>query len=120
MAQQDNVLYMPHLSYFYPSSTITCEATVYVSIPLGEAYLKARAQALLRQGFKTQIWVWHGHGPSPLYVGAMVRDFFEETHVPILSIDSIDAAQADRAFKGPKDKLIYGKYALVGRIEDLP
>jgi hypothetical protein len=46
---------------------------------LGEAYLKAMAHSLLRQGFRTQIWVWH-----------------------------------------EKDKLMYGKYVLVGHIEDLP
>lgn len=117
MAEEADAVYMPNLAYFYPGSTITSEATVYVSIPLGESYLKAIAHSLLRQGFKTQIWVWHGHGPSPLYVGAMVRDFFEETHVPILAID---AAQAERAYKGEKDKIMYGKYALVGHIEDLP
>jgi hypothetical protein len=117
MAEEADALYLPNLCYFYPGSTITSAATVYTSIPLGEAYLKAMAHSLLRQGFRTQIWVWHGHGPSPLYVGAMVRDFFEETHVPILSID---AAQAERAYKGEKDKLMYGKYVLVGHIEDLP
>ena len=117
MAEEADAVYMSNLCYFYPGSTITSPATVYTSIPLGEQYLKAIAHSLLRQGFKTQIWVWHGHGPSPLYVGAMVRDFFEETHVPILAID---AAQAERAYNGEKDKIIYGKYALVGHIEDLP
>lgn len=117
MAADADAVYMPNLCYFYPGSTITSSATVYISIPLGEEYLKAVAHSLLRQGFKTQIWVWHSHGPSPLYLGAMVRDFFEETHVPILAVD---AAQAERAYKGEKDKLMYGKYALVGHIEDLP
>jgi creatinine amidohydrolase len=117
MAEEADAVYMPNLAYFYPGSTITSSATVYVSIPLGEAYLKSIAHSLLRQGFKTQIWVWHGHGPAPLYVGAMVRDFFEETHVPILSID---AAQAERAYKGEKDKVMYGKYGMVGHLEDLP
>lgn len=117
MAEEADAVYMPNLCYFYPGSTITSSATVYVSIPMGEAYLKAIAHSLLRQGFKTQIWTWHGHGPSPLYVGAMVRDFFEETHVPILAID---AARSERAYKGEKDKILYGKYALVGHIEDMP
>jgi hypothetical protein len=117
MAEETDSVYLPNLCYFYPGSTITSSATVYISIPLGEAYLKAMAHSLLRQGFKTQIWVWHGHGPSPLYVGAMVRDFFEETHVPILAID---AAQAERTYKGQKEMLMYGKYAFVGHIEDLP
>src|ERR1044071_1334575 len=53
MAQEADALYMPNLAYFYPGSTITSEATVYISIPLGEAYLKAIAHSLLRQGFKT-------------------------------------------------------------------
>jgi creatinine amidohydrolase len=117
MAEEVDAVYLPNLCYFYPGSTITSSATVYISIPLGETYLKAIAHSLLRQGFKTQIWVWHAHGPSPLYVGAMARDFFEETHVPILAIN---ASEAERAYKNQKDKIMYGKYAFVGHIEDMP
>lgn len=117
MAEEADAVYLPNLCYFYPGSTITSSATVHISIPLGETYLKAIAHSLLRQGFKTQIWVWHAHGPSPLYVGAMARDFFEETHVPILAIN---ASEAERQYKNQKDKIVYGKYALVGHIEDMP
>jgi creatinine amidohydrolase len=117
MAEEGDAVYLPNIAFMYPGSTITSAATLYMSIPASTAFLKEIARSLLRQGFRTQIWVWHGHGPSPLYVGAMCRDFFEEYHVPILAYD---AATAERNFKGPKDKILYGKYALVGHIEDLP
>jgi hypothetical protein len=117
MAEEGDAVYLPNVSFMYPGSTITSAATVYLSIPDSFNYLKAIAHSLYRQGFHTQIWVWHGHGPSPLYVGAMARDFFEEVHVPILALD---ASVAERNFKGEKDKIEYGKYALVGHIEDMP
>lgn len=117
MAIETDSVYLPNISFMYPGSTITSAATVYLSIPDSFNYLKNIAHSLYRQGFHTQFWVWHGHGPSPLYVGAMTRDFFEEVHVPIVSLD---AGVAERAYKGEKDKINYGKYALVGHIEDLP
>ena len=117
MAEESGAVYLPNIAFMYPGSTITSAATMYMSIPASTAFLKEIARSLLRQGFRTQIWVWHGHGPSPLYVGAMCRDFFEEYHVPILAYD---AAMAERAYKGSKDKILYGRYALVGHLEDLP
>src|SRR5690606_29905565 len=90
MAEAVDGLFAPNLSYFYAGSTITSEATVNVSLDESRQYLKASAKSLLRQRFRTQIWVTMGHGPAPLFVGSMVREFFEETHVPILRIDATE------------------------------
>ena len=117
MAEKADAVYLPYLAYFYPGSTITSAATVYMSLSEGEAYLKILAKSLLRQGFRTQIWVTMGHGPSPLTVGTMVRAFFEETHVPILNIEMSTIV---RNMKGDYTKIMYGGYAILGRLDDIP
>lgn len=83
MAEEADGLVLPHVIYFYPGVTITGPGSVYVPYDIGEAYLKAIAQSLLRQGFRRQIYL-SAHGPSDQYVSGMVRQFFEETKVPIL------------------------------------
>jgi creatinine amidohydrolase len=117
MAEDADAVYLPHLAYFYPGSTVTSAATVYMSLSEGEAYLKILAKSLLRQGFRRQIWVTMGHGPSPLTVGTMVRAFFEETHVPILNIE---VSNMVREMKGDHSKIMYGEYSILGRLEDIP
>ena len=117
MAEEADAVYLPYLAYFYPGSTITSAATVYMSLSEGETYLKIIAKSLLRQGYRRQIWVTMGHGPSPLTVGTMVRAFFEETHVPILNIE---VSNVVRAMKGDYSKMMYGEYSMLGRLGDIP
>jgi creatinine amidohydrolase len=117
MADASDALFAPNLSYFYAGSTITSEATVNISLSQSREYLKQLAKSLLRQGFRTQIWVVSGHGPAPLFVGSMVREFFDETHVPILAID---AAEVARKQNRDRNKISYGTYSMLGRIDDLP
>src|SRR5712691_6233823 len=85
MAEEADGLVLPHVIYFYPGVTVTGVGSVYVPEDLGEAYLKAIAHSLLRQGFRRQIYL-SAHGPSDQFVGGMVRQFFEETKDPILYI----------------------------------
>src|SRR6516225_1963461 len=85
MAEEADGLILPHVIYFYPGVTVTGVGSVYVPEDLGEAYLKAIAHSLLRQGFRRQIYL-SAHGPSDQFVSAMVRQFFEETKDPILYI----------------------------------
>src|SRR6516225_11250953 len=85
MAEEADGLVLQHVIYFYPGVTVTGAGSVYVPEDLGEAYLKAIAHSLLRQGFRRQIYL-SAHGPSDQFVSAMVRQFFEETKDPILYI----------------------------------
>src|SRR5260370_11196014 len=80
MAEEADAVYLPYLAYFYPGSTITSAATVYMSLSEGETYLKILAKSLLRQGYRRQLWSPMGHGPSPLTAGTMVRAVLQETH----------------------------------------
>lgn len=117
MAEAAGGLYAPNLAYFYAGSTATSAASVNISLEQSRSYLKELAKSFLRQGFKTQIWVTNGHGPAPLFVGSMAREFFDETHVPILAIDAGNAASRLRRDRG---KMLYGAYALLNRLDDLP
>src|SRR5215469_2580758 len=83
MAEEADGLVLEHVIYFFPGVTVTGPGSVYVPEDLGEAYLKAIAHSLLRQGFRRQIYI-SAHGPSDQFVSGMVRQFFEETKVPIL------------------------------------
>ena len=58
------------------------QATVNISPSQGVAFLKAVAQSLLRQGFRRQVYISSGQGPAPLTGGTLVREFFDEEHVP--------------------------------------
>ena len=120
MAEQTGALYMPGLIWSYPGTTVVAESTIYLSPSVGTAYLKLVARSLLRQGFRRQVWISQGQGPAPLTLGTLVREFFDETHVPILYID------LDRHFPRLKlesdfrHKQLYGAHLIAGRMEDLP
>jgi creatinine amidohydrolase len=142
MAEEADGLILPHVIYFYPGVTVTGVGSVYVPEDLGEAYLKAIAHSLLRQGFRRQIYL-SAHGPSDQFVSAMVRQFFEETKDPILYIHIPYLNRAARggaatsqnsggrggrgaggggqgASPGAFRSIGYGSYAIVGRLGDLP
>ena len=120
MAEEAKGLYLPGLVWSYPGTTSLASASIYVSPQAGTQFLKQLAHSLLRQGFRRQVYLSASHGPAPLTVGTMVREFFEETQVPILYINmdmilpklSLDARQRER--------LLYGAHAITSRLEDLP
>lgn len=86
MAEKLDALVLPNLPYFYAGATATGRGTTQVSVRAGIDYLGAIARSLLRQGFKRQIYL-SLHGPAHMTICPMVRDFFDETGVPILYLD---------------------------------
>jgi len=120
MAELTDTLYMPGLIWSFPGTTVVAPATVYISPAAGTAYLKIIAKSLLRQGFRRQIWISSGQGPAPLTVGTLVREFFEETHVPILYIDMDMYLPRLKLTQDARSKVLYGAHYISGRIEDLP
>ena len=127
MAEEADGLVLPHVMYFYPGVTITGRGSVYVSQEVGLAYLKEIARSLLRQGFRRQIYT-SAHGPSNQYVGALVREFFEETKDPILYVETgrlLQNAQARGAAPKASESnnfraVGYGAYQIVGRLNEIP
>lgn len=120
MAEETNALYMPGLIWSFPGTTVIAASTIYMSPAAGTTYLKILAHSLLRQGFRRQVWLSSGQGPAPLTVGTLVREFFEETRVPILYID-MDAYLPKMKFApDARSKALYGAHYITGRIEDIP
>ena len=133
MAEAGDGLVLTGLPYFYAGATASGRGTVQVSVRQGIDYLGAIARSLLRQGFKRQIYI-SMHGPAHMTCSPMVRDFFDETGVPILYMDmtmqmfgaSRDLFNTDAMGKDPKafmetlDSLFVAAYDILGRLEDVP
>lgn len=133
MAEACDALVLTGLPYFYSGATASGRGTVQVSVRQGIDYLGAIARSLLRLGFKRQIYV-SLHGPAHMTVSPMVRDFYDETGVPILYMDMTmqlfnharDLFQTDKMAADPKafmkllDSMFVGAYQIMGRIEDVP
>lgn len=132
MAEACGGLVLTGLPYFYSGATASGRGTVQVSVRQGIDYLGAIARSLLRQGFKRQIYLSF-HGPAHMTICPMVRDFFDETGVPILYMDLMIQMQrllAAEAKQGhPIDAMGFmrrfhdmtaGSYQIMGRLEDVP
>jgi creatinine amidohydrolase len=140
LAEEVDGLVLPNLSYFYPGGTAPASGTVLVEPSQEMAYLTAIAQSLLRQGFRRQIYV---AGHMPFIITPWIREFFDETKVPILYFPTQGLAaqgqagadaqvargartQAGRGTARSQDlgenvqTLLYGAYSIVGRLEDIP
>lgn len=120
MADELNALYMPGLVWSYPGTTLIAQATVNISPTQGLEFLRAVARSLLRDGFRRQVYISSGQGPAPLTAGTLVREFFDQEHVPLLYIDM--DAYIPRLKLGPdaRSKVLYGAHYITGRIIDLP
>lgn len=123
MAKQVDGLVLTGLPYFYAGATASGRGTVQVSVRQGIDYLGAIARSLLRQGFKRQIYISF-HGPAHMTCSPMVRDFFDETGVPILYMDLTMQMMknAGNIFKGVDTfhAITVGAYDIMGRLQDVP
>ena len=123
MAEACDGLVLTGLPYFYAGATASGRGTVQVSIRQGIDYLSAIAHSLLRQGFKRQIYISF-HGPAHMTCSPMVRDFFDETGVPILYMDltmQMTRNAADLfADLDSFHAITVGAYKIMGRLEDIP
>src|SRR5437763_2881048 len=120
MADELDALYMPGLIWSYPGTTMIAQATVNISPSQGVEFLRATAQSLLRQGFRRQVYISSGQGPAPLTGGTLVREFFEQEHVPILYIDMDTFLPKLKLAPDARSKALYGAHYITGRIIDLP
>lgn len=116
MAEETDGLVFPYLAYFFPGGTVVGKGTVYVTPSEGLAYIKAIAHSLLRQGFRRQIYLT-AHGPSPQTLSPLVREFFDETKDPILYIE---LGTLMRKAGADFNKVLFGAYSVVGRLDDIP
>jgi creatinine amidohydrolase len=120
MAEETGALYMPGLVWSFPGTTVVAPATIYMTPSAGTEYLKIIAKSLLRQGFRRQVWISMSQGPAALTVGTMVREVFEETHVPVLYVDMDTYLPKLKLPSDARSKALYGAHYITGRIEDIP
>ncbi len=120
MAEEVDALYMPGLIWSYPGTTMIAESTINISPSQGISFLRAIAHSLLKQGFRRQVYLSSGQGPAPLTVGTMVREFFDEEHVPILYIDMDTYLPKLKVTQEARGKALYGAHYITGRLVDLP
>lgn len=85
---------------------------------------EAIARSLLRLGFKRQVYLSF-HGPAHMTICPMVRDFFDETGVPILYTDmmiQMGRQKPDwlRDIAASFHAMTVGAYQIMGRLEDVP
>ena len=116
MAEEADGLVLPNLAYFFPGGTVVGKGTIYITPSEGLPYLKAIARSLLRQGFRRQIYLTD-HGPSPQTLSPLVREFFDETKDPILYIEM---GSLMRKAHADFNKVLFGAYSVVGRLDDIP
>ncbi|CEI72760.1 MULTISPECIES: creatininase family protein [Romboutsia] len=123
MAEKVNGLVLNNLPYFYAGATASGRGTVQVSVRAGIDYLYQIAKSLLTKGFKRQIYISF-HGPAHMTCSPMVRDFFDDTKVPILYLDLCMSMfkKSSGVFKDINDfhYISFGAYELMGRLEDIP
>lgn len=133
MAEACDGLLLTGLPYFYAGATASGRGTVQVSVRQGIDYLGAIARSLLRQGFHRQIYL-SLHGPAHMTVSPMVRDFYDETGVPILYMDMTmqmfhhakELFETDTSNGNPPnfmklmDSMFVGGYQIMGRLTDVP
>ncbi|MDF2523069.1 MAG: hypothetical protein K0R31_710 [Clostridiales bacterium] len=121
MAEAADGLVLNNLPYFYAGGTAIGRGTVQMSIKDGMNYLDKIAHSLLKQGFRRQIYL-SLHGPASLTIEPMVRDFFDETKVPIIYIElmrTIGSKIKNFSFDNFND-LIIGGYSLLGKLDEIP
>ena len=122
MAESCDGLVLTGLPYFYAGATASGRGTVQVSVRQGIDYLGAIARSLLRLGFKRQVYLSF-HGPAHMTICPMIRDFYDETGVPILYMDMMMQFGKNKdlftSFTAFHD-ITVGAYKLMGRLEDVP
>ena len=120
MADELDALYMPGLIWSYPGTTMIASATVNISPSQGISFLRGLAQSLLHQGFRRQVYISSGQGPAPLTAGVLVREIFDEEHVPLLYIDMDTYLPKLKLDPQARSKALYGAHYMTGRLIDLP
>lgn len=124
MAEAVDGLVLHNLPYFYAGSTIRGRSTVQVNVEPSIQYLKEITKSLIRQGFRRIIFISF-HGPAHIYISPVVRDIFEEYHVPVLYIDPLHAIGFSDLMAGAVSEdafteLILAGYDILGRLDEVP
>jgi creatinine amidohydrolase len=106
--------------FAYPGGTTSGRGSIYVSPSDWTDYIKTVATSLLRQGFKTQIYLT-GHGPSHSFMDTFLFEFLAEKKVAVMHMSMgtvIGTLKLDT--KADRGATMLGTYSIVGRLNDVP
>lgn len=120
IAEKVDALVLEHMVFAYPGGTTTGRGSIYVSPSEWANFLKTIATSLLRQGFKTQIYIT-AHGPSHSFMDTFVFEFLAENKVPVLHMNMGSVASGlTLNTKVERGSTMLGSYSIVGRLNDVP
>lgn len=120
IAEKMDALVLEHMVFAYPGGTASARGTVYVSASDYAKYIKIIATSLLRQGFKTQIYIT-GHGPSHSFMDTFLFDFMAEQKIAVLHMNmGTVASNLKLETKVDRGATTLGSYAIAGRLNDVP
>ena len=119
LAEKVDALVLEHMVFCYPGGTTTGRGSVYVSPTDYTKFIKIIATSLLRQGFKTQIYIT-GHGPSHSFMDPFLFEFLAETKVPVAHITmNTIASNLTLTTETERGATMLGSYSIVGRLDDI-
>ena len=124
MAEQVDGLIVGELNYLFCGANCVSRGTVKMTIEIGYSYVKELCYSLINQGFRRIIMVSF-HGPAYLTGGAVSRDIFDETKVPVAYIDLINLLKEAEAngYKLPEgssmNDFFYGGYEILNKKNEL-
>jgi creatinine amidohydrolase len=120
IAEKMDALVLEHMVFAYPGGTASARGTVYVSPSEWANFIKTIATSLLRQGFKTQIYIT-GHGPSHSFMDTFLFEFMAEKKIAVLHMSmGTVASNLKLDTKVDRGATTLGSYAIVGRLNDVP
>ena len=119
LAEKVDALVLEHMVFCYPGGTTSGRGSVYTSPTYYTKFIKIIATSLLRQGFKTQIYIT-GHGPSHSFMDAFLFEFLAENKVPVAHITmGTIASNLTLTTKTEPGATMLGSYSIVGRLDDI-
>lgn len=137
IAEKVDGLLLQNVLYFNVGGTQIGRGTIHMSMSESFRYTKELAHSLLNQGFKRQIWI-PSHVPTSMFLEGMLVEFFDETKVPMLYLNTGDyfrnlgltpdpwksLGQKTYTKSGkevhPMDDTIYASYRMAGRLNAIP
>ena len=124
MADQVDGLILGESNYLFCGANCVSRGTVKMTIETGYRYVKEICYSLINQGFRRIIMISF-HGPAYLTGGAVARDIFDETKVPVAYVDLMNVLKEAGAngYKMPEGSSIndffYGGYAILNKKDEL-
>lgn len=88
IAEEVDGLVLPNVTFTCPGGTQTGRGTIHMSVTDSIQHTLALAHSLMNQGFRRMVWI-PSHGPTKMFLLGMVTQFFDETKLSMLYLDTM-------------------------------